>query len=324
MTVSITIGDVGHGNCALLRDGDYCALVDVAPGAIPEALLRDAGISHINDVIISHADDDHLGGLPSLLRQFQVGRVWINGDGRRAGHTWDAARAALREVEESGSTVVRAGVAAGTDITSPSGRLLMKVLAPSGWNALYGTTSAPPDRPRNTANGLSAVVAVFVDGKMEALLPGDADSQAFADLYRISADLRAPLLVFPHHGGGAGLQEVGAFAADLCTAVKPSLVVFSVGRGRQGFPRPAVVASVRSASPEAHVACTQLASQCADALPGIDPTHLHTMPAAGKSTRACCSGTLEIRYGEQGVTHLPLLSQHREFVETAAPSRMCK
>jgi competence protein ComEC len=324
MTVSVMVVDVGHGNCALVRDGDFAVLVDVAPGGVPLELLREAGIDRVDAVVISHADEDHIGGLVNLLAQFDVREVWINGDAARAGHSWDAVRAALRAAQQQGKTSVRCSLEAGTEIASPAGRVLLKVVSPAGWNRLYETGSKPTGRQRNTANGMSAIVAVLVDGVTQVLLTGDADAQAFKDLTDAGADLRAPLLVFPHHGGRAGPGTPPEdFARDLCAAVEPSVVAFSVGRGRRPFPRREVVTAVRASS-AAHIACTQLAQPCAADLPAADPAHLHRAPGAGRSGRSCCAGTLETTFGPAGRALLPVLADHRAFVEANAPTRMCR
>lgn len=324
MTASVTVADVGHGNCALIRDEGFVALVDVAPGGVPLELLRDAGLDRVDVVVISHADEDHVGGLVNLLAQFEVGEVWINGDADRAGHSWDAVRAALRAAQEQGRTAVRCSLEAGTELASPSGRVLLKVVAPAGWNRLYDTGSKPVGRQRNTANGMSAIVAVLVDGVTQVLLAGDADAQAFADLTNAGADLRAPLLVFPHHGGraGPGMAPV-VFAADLCRAVEPSLVVFSVGRSRRPFPRPDVVKSVQASS-AAHIACTQLTQICAADLPAAQPTHLHPTAAAGRPGRECCAGTVVKAFPPPGAVLLPVLADHAAFVRASAPTAMCR
>ncbi len=324
MTTTVTVADVGHGNCALVRDGDFVALVDVAPGGVPLELLREEGISRVDVVVISHADEDHVGGLVNLLAQVEVREVWINGDAERAGRSWDVVRAALRAAQEEGRTSVRCAVEAGTELRSPSGRVVLKVLAPAGWNRLYGTGATPEDRHRNTANGMSAIVAVVVDGLTEFLLAGDADAQAFAGLTSVQVDLRAPVLVFPHHGGRAGPGATpAAFAADLCTAVQPSLVVFSVGRARKQFPREDVVKAVQASS-AAHIACTQLTQACAVDVPGSDPTHLHPAAAAGRRRRACCAGTITRTFPPAGLLLMPILADHTAFVLAHAPTAMCR
>jgi competence protein ComEC len=324
VTVSIAIADVAHGNGAVVRDGDYCAVVDVAPGGTVEQILTEYGVRRVDDVVISHADDDHLGGLPTLLLQFDVRRVWINPDPARSGRAWDAARAALRVAQESGRTTVHAQISAGTVIDSPTRAVRLRVLAPFGWNLLWGSGSAAPGQATNTANSLSAIVAVEVNGAVEALLPGDAGYAAFKTLNAAAVDLRAPLLVFPHHGGRPGRHDPGAFAANVCAVVEPEVVVFSVGRSPAGFPRPDVVAAVRTAAPSAHVACTQLAQECAADTPDGEPGHLHPLPASGRPKTECCMGTFQVTFPAAGRTTLPLLAAHADFVRSAAPTRMCR
>jgi competence protein ComEC len=324
VTVTVAIADVGHGNCAVVRDADYCAVVDAAPGGTAEQILSDYGVSRVDDVVISHADDDHLGGLPTLLLQFDVRRVWINQDAARSGRAWDAARAALRVAQASGRTTVHAGINEGTVIDSTNGCVRLRVLAPAGSTLLWSTGDAPPGARANNANGLSAIVAIEVFGTREALLPGDAEHDVFKQLNDASVDLRAPVLVFPHHGGRPGSRDPAAFATDLCAAVEPEIVVFSVGRSPAGFPRPDVVAAVRAAAPGAHVACTQLVKACAADTPASEPGHLHPLAAAGRPRSACCMGTFELAFPGAGRTSLPLVQDHAAFVRAAAPTRMCR
>ena len=37
--------------------------------------LRERGIAHIDALVVSHGDNDHLGGLRSLLAEVSVGRI---------------------------------------------------------------------------------------------------------------------------------------------------------------------------------------------------------------------------------------------------------
>ena len=316
---------IGHGNAALIRDGDFNVLVDAAPGGIPEALLRDQGVTSVDHVIISHADRDHVGGLPSILRQFHVKNVWVNGDSSRAGRTWDAVRAAVWLSEQTHGSVVRNAVAAGTDILSPTGRVEIKVLAPTGGSMLWGAGSAPPGRAKQTSNSLSAVVAVFVDAKASVLLAGDAGGQALSVMEARGADLRTPVLIFPHHGGRPGRDDPVGVAQAYTAATEPEQVIFSVGRNKPGFPRPDVVSAVRSAKPSAHVACTQLNVECAAATPADVPPHLAALPAGGKGSRSCCAGTIEYVFGAtlgQAVT--PALAEHAAFVDSLGGVPICR
>ena len=72
---------IGQGDALLLHNP--AALLDAGPpgwGPYPAPVtgkLRARGISHLQDVIISHPDGDHIGGLFSLLRGTAIRRIWL-------------------------------------------------------------------------------------------------------------------------------------------------------------------------------------------------------------------------------------------------------
>jgi len=72
----LIIFDVGHGNCALLRDTNGVVLIDCPPGNILMEALKKFAITEISHVLISHADQDHIAGLPQLLLNIKVNRSW--------------------------------------------------------------------------------------------------------------------------------------------------------------------------------------------------------------------------------------------------------
>ena len=58
--------DVGHGNCAVLRDREAVTVIDCPPPATTLVeTLEVLDINIIDQILISHADIDHAGGLPS-------------------------------------------------------------------------------------------------------------------------------------------------------------------------------------------------------------------------------------------------------------------
>jgi competence protein ComEC len=200
----------------------------------------------------------------------------------------------------------------------------IKVVSPTGSDLLWQTGSSPPGVRVFTANAMSAVVMVVVDTRTEVLLAADAGDSTFRRMLAAGVDLRAPVLVFPHHGGRPGSGDPSTFAADVCSAVAPEVVIFSVGRARDGFPRQEVVSAVRATVPNAHVACTQLTTHCASKVPPADPAHIHVLSAAGRLKRSCCAGTVEFSYPVgAGSQMLPTVAEHRQFVLTEATTRMC-
>ncbi|MGM0983920.1 MAG: DNA internalization-related competence protein ComEC/Rec2 [Pseudomonadota bacterium] len=73
----VRVHDVGQGQLVELRTAGYRALYDTGPrfasGFMPLGSLWPPG-QHFDDVIISHGDQDHAGGLPTLLEQHRVTR----------------------------------------------------------------------------------------------------------------------------------------------------------------------------------------------------------------------------------------------------------
>ena len=81
----LQILDVGQGSAAVLRTRHHVLVFDTGPpfGADSDAgervvwpYLRAQGVRQVDDVVVSHADADHVGGLASLLRRVPVTRLW--------------------------------------------------------------------------------------------------------------------------------------------------------------------------------------------------------------------------------------------------------
>ncbi|MCL7941122.1 DNA internalization-related competence protein ComEC/Rec2 [Halomonas sp. ATCH28] len=76
----VRVHDVGQGQLVELRTAGYRALHDTGPrfgsGFMPLGSLWPPG-QRFDDVIISHADQDHAGGLPALREQHRVKRFLV-------------------------------------------------------------------------------------------------------------------------------------------------------------------------------------------------------------------------------------------------------
>ena len=123
---------------------------------------------------------------------------------------------------------------------------------------------------------MSAVIRIWSGDVPRVLVAGDIDQVGLESLRANTPDIRADVLVFPHHGGRPGRSDPDAFTEALMKAVEAKLVVFSIGRGRYRTPRPEIVSAVLRASKEAHIACTQLSEHCAAEL----PTEAHRLHSA--------------------------------------------
>lgn len=74
---SVTVLDVGQADAILVRQGAATLLVDSGVDArVVEALARQ-NVHHLDAVLITHWDEDHWGGLPSVLEEIPVGRLLV-------------------------------------------------------------------------------------------------------------------------------------------------------------------------------------------------------------------------------------------------------
>ena len=282
--------------------------VSVIDGGGRDTLLRflsDRGIRRVDTIIVSHVDADHFGGISLLLSStdFQVGQVFFNPDPRDTA-LWRDFVSVMIDAKQRGAkfklelTNVNPG-------QLESGGVWLEVLAPSQELA-YRT----PDGRQLTPNLMSAVVRVWTDGEPRILVAGDIDQVGFHSLFERGADIRADVLVFPHHGGLPGRSDPTAFAESLVRAVSAQLVIFSIGRGRYGTPRPEIVSAVLRSKEGVHIACTQLSTHCA-------------VLAEGIARNAPCAGTLEVSLEGDGA-YAPTRRAHLEFIDQNAPTALCR
>jgi beta-lactamase superfamily II metal-dependent hydrolase len=320
----LAILDVGHGNCAVLQDLNGIVVIDAGLGNALEIYLREEGIRRIDVVLISHADQDHLGGLISLLasRAVEIGRVRLNTDSSKESKIWDDLLYELDQLDLEKQVDFQPNLTR-EESSYDQGSIEVRILAPNKYLAGKGPGSKDRRGRRIRTNTLSAVIRLSDRGIPLALFPGDLDEVGLENLSCSAEDLEAPLLVFPHHGGQTGAKGLDHFVRQLCERVKPKMVVFSIGRGRHGSALPEVVSAVRKHLKGVWIACTQLSEHCASELPKVHPKHLNREFAQGREGGKCCAGTLVIDL-DKGGELLPIYGDHQEFVGLAAPTALCR
>ncbi len=211
--LSVTILDVGQGDAILIEgpEGNR-VLVDGGPSgeAITSALGRHLPFydRRIDLIVLTHAQADHLGGLPTVLERYDVGGVLA---------TRFAAESALYQDWTkvlSESHVARPVAMRGEWVDLGDGTRLT-VLNPSVTTAL------------GDASGLNdtSVVLRLTMGDASILLTGDISQAAEAALIRQGTDLRATVLKVPHHGSRTSSSP------QFLSRVDPLIDVISVGAG---------------------------------------------------------------------------------------------
>ena len=159
--------------------------------------------------------------------------------------------------------------------------------------------------------------------QFSSALPLSLSPPPMADLLRHESNLHANILVFPHHGGHVGGTGDSDMARDLCSAVSPQTIIFSIGRGQHNTPQPEVIEAVLAEIPNVWVACTQLSERCANSLPLEEPAHLAPAFSCGLRERKCCCGTFVLQLDSLPFATMPRRSEHRAFVEQHASTALC-
>ncbi|MGX5731928.1 DNA internalization-related competence protein ComEC/Rec2 [Pseudoxanthomonas beigongshangi] len=231
--VELAMIDVGQGLSVLVRTARHALLYDMGPAtrggfdagerAVVPA-LRAWGVPRLDRVVVSHDDNDHVGGLASVLRTLPAG-VAQAPPGQ--GAALEAALPAPRASQEV--------------------PVLRHCLAGERWEwdgVRFGFLHPHPHFP-NLGNESSCVLRIETDHGA-ALLTGDIGEVIERELVRKSPlQVRAEVVFAPHHG------SAGSSDPRFVAATGARLVLVSSGhRNRFGHPRPQVVARWQAAGAE--------------------------------------------------------------------------
>ncbi|MFD5825511.1 ComEC/Rec2 family competence protein [Lentzea sp. NPDC060358] len=327
LPLEVAILDVGHGNCAVIRDGARSVVVDIPRTPRVAAALVENGCDSVVHLLLSHADDDHIGGAARLISndEVKVGTLWANPNAIQDSETYIDLLTVARDKFNRGEILFKSNLNVGANGDLDFDRVRIEIIHPDVFHAGIGPTRGRHRLGSISSNRMSAVLRVHLDGLPAALLPGDIDSKGFESIINRDVDISAPILVFPHHGGGANTRDERNFARALCEKVAPELVVFSLGRTRFKNPLPDIITGVREAVPGAHIACTQLSTRCH---PGSDLSDeqehlLASWPSSGKNGRSCCAGTVVAEWQDGGLLYRPTRAAHLPFISAKVSSPQC-
>jgi len=320
---TVTILDVGHGNAAVVNTGNGIVVIDAGPRAALLEFLTENGIGKIDLLLVSHADADHIGGLIGALAScvIQIAKVRLNSDGLKGSSGWDDLAYELDVQQRSGAIDFVPALTPSNSREFDIDDIRIEIIAPTNYIATKGPGSQDRLGRRITSNSVSAVIRVLSNVGPVALFCGDIDQVGLDSALEANPNITAPTLIFPHHGGTSGGTMSSDFVRQLCAAVQPLVVVFSIGRGKYGNPREEIVQAVRSCT-KARIVCTQLSENCASVSPKNIGTHLNSVYAAGKDDKKCCGGSLVIRL-DAPLDITPALDPHLQFIQANAPAALC-
>jgi competence protein ComEC len=324
--VTLAILDVGHGNAAVLIDTGGVVVIDAGKGGIILDFLVAVGVKRVDALLVSHADDDHVGSAPTLLVNNEgigIQKAYFNSDASKDTRSWKAFREAVRIARIEKRLEAHAELTTSISGQLNHGAIVIEVLFPPPEMA----TSAPGGKGEGgsllTSNAMSAVVRLTKDETPCVLFAGDVE-QACLDRWKAEKiDPRAKVLVYPHHGGQPGSTDAVAFAEELCRLVKPEAIVFSIHRSQYRLPIPEVLEKARETLRNVRIVCTQLSGHCASEVPKGEGKHLLHLPSRGRDEGSCCAGTIVIDLNGASPEIRPLIKEHQEFIKRSAKSALC-
>lgn len=212
--------DVGQGHAAVLRTAHHALLFDTGPKYSADSdsgarvvipMLRAAGLAALDGIVVSHDDSDHSGGLLSVLQAVPA--------------DWVATSLPPDEPSLALAAAVRRCVRGDA----------------WEWDGVRFTLLHPSAQSYAAAgvrdNDRSCVLHAQALGG-SVLLTADIERGAEAELLAaLPSDLRADVLVVPHHGSATSSTEA------LLARLRPAQAIIPVGyRNRFGHPVAEVLA----------------------------------------------------------------------------------
>jgi beta-lactamase superfamily II metal-dependent hydrolase len=198
--MSMHVLDVDKGDSIYINCGDKHLLIDAGEATMGNRVvsaLRNLGVTHLDEVIVTHYHSDHFGGMAQVFQAFPVGKVILPNGLSPKPATFPIPAGIPTELGGADHNL---------------GQLHLKKLTP-----------AQPIAGGHNQNDESQIwKATF--GSKSFLLMGDAETaerNALLTQFRTSGDLRADVLKVPHHGDGRVTD------AQLLNAVQPSYAVIS-------------------------------------------------------------------------------------------------
>ena len=209
----ITCLDVGHGQAIfaqlpgkanLLFDAGSLLKNDVGR-RIVAPFLDYAGINKIDAIIISHNDIDHINGIPEVVEHCEVGGVYANDDFFNKADRWGTAKFLDDCLTEKDIKIKR----------------LNEYLNRSSANIKILWPIEQIFHNEELGDNDKSLVSLLEFAGTEILLCSDIEKFAQRELLRLYPDLKADIVIVPHHG------SVNTLEADFLEKLDADILIYS-------------------------------------------------------------------------------------------------
>ena len=200
----VRVLDIGKADVILVTAADKTVLIDVGEsddGGRIANVLDSLEREHIDLMVITHFDRDHVGGYMRIVERLPVGKIYYpNYRGTR-----DECVAFYDDLETS----QRDAMAVTENISVTLGELYIEI---SPTKSIEYVTDA--EHKRDNDNDMSLLISVW-HGENRLLFAGDAEDARLREILNSNTNLRSTFLKVPHHG------NLNGYSKNFLSAVHP-------------------------------------------------------------------------------------------------------
>ena len=218
------LDDAGNGGMGAMRDASR--IVDAA---------KDAGLTQLDHVVITHWHGDHYGALAELASRIPIREFIDHGTNTQPAQATDQFLTTIyptlyanakHTVVKTGDTIKMAGV--GVRVVTSAGQVIDKPLAGAG----KPNPACGPEVPVDAqAEDHQSIALLFTYGKFRALHPGDLTrDKEYALVCPNNRIGTIDVLVGPHHG-----QDTSN-SAPFVHGLAPRVAIMNNGTRKGGYP----------------------------------------------------------------------------------------
>lgn len=201
--------NVGQGSSVLLQSGKTGILVDAGEKEYGESVVRyikSCGVETLDYVVATHPHTDHIGGLATVLKSFNVGAVIMP---RLTAENTPTTKTYQNLLETIAERKIKL-IAAKPENKYSAGKISLEILGPV--------------TQTDDLNNMSVVCKADVNSTTFLLL-ADAEKPEMKSIMSLSPNLSCDVLLMGHHGSRTSLES------SFLHSAAPNLAVISCGKG---------------------------------------------------------------------------------------------